>query len=165
MGINNFYLLFFGLTALVCSNAMAEIKAKDLGNGWLALTEQADPFDKNAIKIIEITKDDFTFQCGELNMSASSYGFESLSFNAELKYLIDSNPAKSKTGTYSTYLGGSDLVTDSRYYSFNLNTEDIAAMKSGSSMKVAGRYGSSGWETKNINLAGFTSAYSLMCGK
>lgn len=158
-------LFFYSFIALSCSNTVAEIKIKKLENGWLGLTEQTDPFNSSVVKVIQITKEGFTFKCGELNMEAKSHGFESLSFGAELKYLIDENAAKNKTGKYSTYLGGSDMVTDSRYYSFKMNAEDVNAMKNGSSMKVAGKFGNSGWETRSLNLVGFTSAYNTMCSK
>jgi len=162
MRISIFCVIFIVLS---CPSAIADTKFQQLDNGWRALTEQADPFDSSAIKIVQIIKDGFIFQCGELNMAVESSGFDGLSFSAELKYLIDETSAKNKIGKYSTYLGGSDLVTDSRYYSFKLNKEDINAMKSGSSMKVAGTYGGSGWQTKNINLLGFGSAYDAMCNQ
>ncbi|HTF94733.1 MAG TPA: hypothetical protein VL995_01250 [Cellvibrio sp.] len=165
MKINMFHLFLYSFTILACSNAAAEIKTKQLDNGWLALTEQTDPFNSSVVKVIQITKEGFTFECGELNMRGESHGYESLSFGAELKYLIDENAAKSKTGKYSTYLGGSDMLTDSRYYSFKINAEDISAMKNASIMKVAGKFGSLGWETKSINLIGFASAYNMMCSK
>ena len=157
------HLILLGLITLSSSNAIAEIKPKQLGSGWMSLTEQSDPFNSSIVKIIQISKGGFTFRCGELNMKVASYGYESLSFSAELKYLIDSNAVVTKTGKYSTYLGGSDLVTDSRYYSFKMSAEDVSAIKNGSSMKIAAKYGGGGWENKNINLVGFTSAYSMMC--
>lgn len=162
---NMLKLFFYSFFALSCSNAVAEIKVKQLENGWLGLTEQTDPFNSSVVKVIQITKEGFTFKCGELNMEGGATGFESLSFGAEMKYLIDQNAAQNKTGKYSTYLGGSDMVTDSRYYSFKMNAEDVNAMKNGSSMKVAGRFGNLGWETKSINLIGFASAYNMMCNK
>jgi hypothetical protein len=148
---------------LLSVHASAELKTKKLGSGWVAFVQQSDPFDTSKVTIVQIIKDKFTFRCGELNMSADSYGYESLSFGAEIRYLIDNHPAQDKKGKYSTYLGGSDLVTDSRYYSFKISKEDIDSMKSGNTMKVAGKYGSSGWQTESINLDGFTLAYSQMC--
>ncbi|WP_049631277.1 hypothetical protein [Cellvibrio sp. pealriver] len=162
---NIFSYFFYSIIAFSTSNAIAEIKTQQLDNGWIALTKQVDPFDSSTVKVIQIIKDDFVFQCGELNMKGGSYGFESLSFSAEIRYLIDEKHTQNKTGKYSTYLSGSDMVTDSRYYSFEINAEDINAMKNGSSMKVAGKYGNSGWETKSLNLIGFTSAYNMMCDK
>lgn len=159
------HLIFLGFITLNCADAIAEIKPKQLSNGWMSLTEQSDPFNSSIVKIIQISKDGFTFRCGELNMSAPSYGYEGLSFFAELKYLIDGSAVVTKSGNYSTYLGGSDMVTDSRYYSFKMSTEDVTAMKNASSMKVAAKYGGGGWENKNINLMGFASAYSMMCNQ
>lgn len=139
------------------------LKSKNLGNGWSGLTQQLDPFDKSRIEIVQISKGNFTFRCDELNMEVSSYGFESLSFDADLSYMINNQAPVEKVGKYSTYLGGSDLVTDSRYFSFNLSSTDIDALKAGTSIKVAGNYSIGGWQTKKLNLTGFASAYNKMC--
>ncbi|WP_305369718.1 hypothetical protein [Photobacterium leiognathi] len=144
-------------------NAQAEVKFKNIGSGWRALVQQSDPFDSSKFEIVQIKKGDFTFRCNDLNMEVNSYGYESLSFNAFLKYVVDSNSPLDKKGGYSTYLGGSDLVTNSRYYYFKLNESDIEAFKKGNSLKVAGKYSSTGWVTKSLNLKGFTKAYSEMC--
>lgn len=145
--------------------AVAEelINIRQMGNGWIGFTKQADPFDKSKIEVIQISKGDFTFRCDELNMRVNSYGFESLSFGADLKYMIDDQMPVDKKGRFSTYLGGSDMVTDSRYYSFKLTTVDVDVMKAGTAMKVAGKYSSAGWQTKSVSLMGFTSAYNQMC--
>lgn len=152
------------MLALSISNVTAG-DVRQLSGGWRAFTKQSDPFDNSKVEIIQIIKDDFTFRCGELNMAVSSYGFESLSFHADLKYMIDDQVPVEKQGYFSTYLGGSDIVTDSRYFSFKLNSEDIAAMKAGTKIKVAGKYSNSnlGWQTKNLSLEDFTSAYNQMC--
>ena len=110
-------------------NAQAESKFQDLGNGWTAFTKQADPFDNSKVEVIQIRKESFIFRCNELNMVAPSYGFESLSINASLKYIVDTNSAVDKSGGYATYLGGSDLVTDSRYYYFKLNQCSFLCIK------------------------------------
>ncbi len=151
------------LLLLSCASVTAEIKSQDLGQGWRALVKQSDPFDTSRVDIIQITKGVFTFRCRELNMEGPSYGYESLSFNAKLKYVVDDNQPVDKSGGYSTYLGGSDLVTDSRYYYFSLTDADISALKKGNSVKVAGMYSSEGWITKSLNLIGFTKAYDKMC--
>lgn len=148
---------------LTIINEAAAYTERKLGQGWSALVEQSDPFDKEKLDIIQVMKSQFTFRCGELNMEVSSYGFESISFSADLQYMVDDQVPIEKTGMYSTYLGGSDMVTNSRYFSFDLSESDVNAMKVGSSVKVAGTYGSSGWETKTLNLMGFTSAYNSMC--
>ena len=155
---------FAVLLALSCGNVAAEIKFQNLGQGWRALVEQSDPFDTSKVKIVQITKGEFTFRCRELNMEGPSYGYESLSFRASLKYVVDGNSPVDKSGGYSTYLGGSDLVTDSRYYHFSLNDSDLTAFKKGNVVKVAGKYSTTGWFTKSLNLIGFTKAYTKMCG-
>lgn len=104
-----------------------------------------------SFEIASISKDDFTFRCGELNMEVSSYGFESLSFGADLKYMVDDQVPVEKNGQFSTYLGGSDMVTDSRYFSFKLSNSDVDAMKAGTSIKVAGKYSATGWQTKGLS--------------
>lgn len=153
-------LVFAGITD-AAANDSAKIQQMD--KGWTGLTKQSDPFDASEVEVIQISKDSFTFRCGELNMEVSSYGFQSLSFGADLKYKIDDQAPIEKEGRFSTYLGGSDMVTDSRYFSFKLSKMDIDAMKEGDSMKVAGKYSSSGWQTKSLSLMGFTSAYNQMC--
>lgn len=156
-----FYIVFFAATFV--ASADQSIKMKTFGNGWSGMATQVDPFDQQKVKVIQISKGDFTFRCGQLNMKVGSYGFESLSFGADIKYITDTKEPIDKQGRYSTYLGGSDMVTDDRYYSFALTDEDLEAMKSAELLKVAGKYSSTGWETKSLKLIGFTSAYSEMC--
>ena len=151
------------LTSISVVAADDSIKIRQMGNVWTGLAKQSDPFDKSKTEVIQIFKGSFTFRCGELNMKVSSYGFESLSFGAELKYMIDDQAPVEKNGRYSTYLGGSDMVTDSRYFSFKLSKSDVDAMKAGTSIKVAGKYSTTGWQTKELSLIGFTSAYNQMC--
>ncbi|MEC8849138.1 MAG: hypothetical protein VYB93_07740 [Pseudomonadota bacterium] len=139
------------------------MKIRQLDQGWIGLAKQTDPFDSSKSEVFQITKSGFTFRCGELNMEVNSYGFESLSFGADLKYMVDDQSPVEKRGQFSTYLGGSDMVTDSRYFSFNLNRTDVEAIKAGNAMKVAGKYSNTGWQTKSLSLIGFTSAYNLMC--
>ena len=153
-----------GLALLLTLDTVnAESKFQDIGNGWTAFTKQSDPFDSSKVKVIQVWKDSFIFRCNEINMKASSYGFESISFNATLKYIVDNNSPINKKGRYSTYLGGSDLVTDDRYYSFKLNKSDLDSLKNGNTIKVAGKFSSSGWFSKSLNLKGFTKAYNKMC--
>ncbi|TEW42986.1 hypothetical protein [Psychromonas algicola] len=153
-----------GLTLLLSlGSANAETKFLNLGSGWTAFTKQSDPFDSSKVEVIQIRKDSFIFRCNEMNMEAPSYGFESLSFTASLKYVVDANSPVDKNGGYSTYLGGSDLVTDDRYYYMKLSESDLNAFKKGNVVKVAGKYSSSGWFTKALNLSGFTKAYNKMC--
>lgn len=139
------------------------VKIKRLDYGWTAVAKQADPFDDSKLDIYEITKGSFTFRCNELNMSDGASVFESFSFRANLKYRVDDQAPVDKKGKYSTGLGGSDLVADSRYYSFRLGGPDIKALKAGNIAKVAAQFGSTGWTTKSLNLMGFTAAYNLMC--
>ena len=139
------------------------MKIRQMGNGWIGFAKQSDPFDTSKIEVFQISKGGFTFRCGELNMEVRSYGFEGLSFSADIRYMIDDQEPVEKRGRFSTYLGGSDMIIDSRYYSFNLNSVDVDAMKAGNAMKVAGKYSSTGWQTKDVSLMGFTSAYNQMC--
>jgi hypothetical protein len=160
------YLIFpLAIVSLMSASAVAANSShvKKMGNGWIGLAKQSDPFDTSKEEIFQIIKGDFTFSCGELNMKVDSHGFDGLSFDAQLKYMADDQDPVDKIGKYSTYLGGSDLVTDSRYYSFNLSAAEVEVLKSVKSIKVAGKYYSMGWETKNLSMAGFSSAYSQMC--
>jgi len=144
-------------------SANAEIKFQNLSDGWTAFTKQSDPFDSSKVEVIQIRKESFIFRCNEMNMEAPSYGFESLRFNANLKYVVDTNSPVDKKGGYSTYLGGSDLVTDNRYYYLKLSESDLDSFKKGNVVKVAGKYSNLGWFTKTLNLIGFTKAYNVMC--
>ena len=137
--------------------------AESLVGGWYALTEQSDPFDTNKKRIVHISKQGFTVRCNDISFSAPSYGYESLSFKASIQYLVDGGEPRKRKGKYSTYLGGSDLLTDSRYFSFGLDEETVNSMKAGLEMKMAGTRGS-GWTTKTLDLSGFTNAYNRMCG-
>lgn len=153
------------MLALSVFNAAAadSMKAKQLGDEWRGLTKQSDPFDESKIEVVQIYKDDFTFRCGELNMVVRSYGFDGFSLDADLKYMIDDQVPVEKRGRFSTYLGGSKMITDNRYYSFKLEDKDVDAIKAGATMKVAGRFSTAGWETKSVSLVGFASAYNQMC--
>ena len=148
-------------TSILLSHVTA---ASSLDGGWYALTEQSDPFDTTKQRIRQISKQDFTIRCGDISFSVPSYGFESLSFGAAIQFKLDDGEPTKRSGKYSTYLGGSDLVTDSRYYSFSLDTKTVEAMKEGSQMKAAGTRDGTGWITKVLDLNGFGPAYDKMCG-
>ncbi len=158
-------IILVGLAFADINEAAADesMKIRQLDQGWIGIAKQTDPFDSSKSEVFQITKSGFTFRCGELNMEVTSYGFESLSFEADLRYMVDDQAPVEKKGEFSTYLGGSDMVTDSRYFSFNLNKTDVEAMKAGDAIKVAGKYTNTGWQTKSLSLMGFTSAYNLMC--
>lgn len=145
---------------LVSQLSLASIS--NLGGGWIALTEQSDPFDTTKKRILHISKQEFTVRCRDINFSAPSYGYESLSFGASIQYMVDGGEPIKRKGKYSTYLGGSDLMTDSRYYSFRLDSETVNAMKAGLEMKMAGRWNKD-WTTKVLDLSGFKSVYERMC--
>ena len=95
-------------------------------------------------------------------MSAPSHGYESLSFGAEIQYVVDESESVKKRGKYSTYHKGSDLMTDDRYFSFPLSAADVDTLKNGINLKMAGKWGG-GWKTESLDLTGFTNAYSAMC--
>ena len=156
-------LLMLSLSFINAEASDNSIRKKQFGNGWIGLTKQSDPFDKSKVEVFQISKGKFTFLCNEINMEAASYGIESFSFSSVLKYMIDGQDPVEKNGRYSTYLSGSDMVTDIRYYSFTLDNDDIASLKTGSALKVAGKYSGMGWETKSVSLKGFSSAYNQMC--
>ena len=154
--------VIFVLFSIYCAQSSAQILTTGLDNGWTAMTTQADPFDRSKVRIVQIFKEGFHFRCGELNMAIDSSGFDGISFSADISFVVDNGEARSRRGSYSTYLGGSDLVTDSRYYSFRMTEGDVVEMKTGNLIKVAGKYSDS-WITRELNLAGFSSAYSAMC--
>ena len=152
-------LCFDNLEARTFKNGFVE-------NGWLVSTSQADPFDASVVKIESITSGlespRFTIRCNELNMVFEDRNFDGFSFNAKLKYVVDDNPPVDKNGTYSTYLGGSDLINDQRNYFFKLNESDLEALRNGTSIKVAGNHGA-GWESGSMDLEGLEPLYKRMC--
>lgn len=154
--------ILLSLTAI--SAAADSIRSVQLSDGWRGLARQVDPFDTSKIKLFQISNGNFRFRCYELNMqvnsSGSFYGFSGL---ADIRYIVDDQEPVERPGSYSTYLGGSDMITDSRYYSFELTRDDAEAMKSGAVMKVAGISSGMGWSTHELSLIGFASAYGQMC--
>lgn len=167
MNMNNINRLCALVTLMIgfvgVASASDSIKTKRFADGWNGLTTQTDPFDEQQTKLRLIYKESFTFTCGVLNVSVSSTGFESYSFPANIKYVIDDKPPVDRKGTYSTYHNGSSMVTNRRYYSFVLTTEDLAAIESGNTLKVAGKTIAGGWETKSLDLKGLNTAYGEMC--
>lgn len=152
------------VTSMSAVLGQSAISFLDLGAGWRGLTKQSDPFDKRKTDLIQITRGNFTFRCGEVNMSVSSGGFNGFSFDAEIKYIIDEQDAADKKGKFSTYLSGSNLIGKSRYYSAKLSEKEVETLKNGRILKVAGRFSKdSGWTTNELSLDGFTSAYDEMC--
>jgi hypothetical protein len=155
------------LTMLTVTNVAANpnLSFQDLPGGWKAMVQQTDPFDTSVVSIIQIFKGDFILQCGSMNMRVGKSSYDSFSFSAKMKYVVDDNKPVDKSGKFSTYMEGSDMVTNSRYYFYKLNNQDIETMKKGNLIKVAGSFGSSGWMTKEESLVGFTNAYEQMCGR
>lgn len=146
-----------------CCHAYATTVVK-YENGWWGFVKQVDPFDTSKVKTTQIWKGNFTFRCGELsvNISHSDSDYDSYSYDRNIKYIVDEASTMNKTGTLSTYLGGSDLMTSSVYLSFKLSDEDIDMLKKGDVIKVAGETWG-GWVTDSLNLSGFNSTYSKMC--
>lgn len=89
--------------------------------------------------------------------------FQSWSLNSEIKYIIDEQLVVSKSGKYTSGIGGTDIVNDSVYYSTKLSRVELESFKNGKILKFAGRVGSQGWTTKELQLNGFSKAYDLMC--
>lgn len=154
--------------ALVASSPFAAMASdnyvtKNLSKGWRALGKRSDPFDKSKIDIVQVSKADFTFRCNSINFEVGDEysGFDSFSFTVDIQFRIDNDDPVRKKGRYSTYLNGSDMVNDERVFSAKLKSSDIDQMKSGNKLVAAGNF--SGWTSKEVNLAGFTNAYELMC--
>ena len=164
MNIKNLLVLISILTTPNVS-ANPNVSFQDLKGGWSAMVQQSDPFDTSVVSIVQILKGDFILRCGSMNMRIGNASYDSFSFTANLKYVVDDNKPVDKRGKFSTYMSGSDMVTNSRYYSYKMNDQDVEIMRKGNLIKVAGSFGSSGWTTKEISLDGFTNAYEKMCGK
>lgn len=138
---------------------------QDLEGGWRAMSQQTDPFDTTKTSIVQIFKGDFILQCGSMNMKLKNSTYDSFSYPAKLKFVVDDNQPVDKNGTFSTYMEGSDLVTNHRYFFYKMNNNDVDQMKKGNLIKVAASLGSSGWMTKELSLIGFKNSYEQMCGK
>jgi tetratricopeptide (TPR) repeat protein len=152
------------LTALLVADVDADYKSQNLGYGWRAMTEQSDPFDTSKFKIRQIYKDIFTVQCNQISwLTASDVLFDSFSFPAEIKYMVDKGSSVDKIGSKSTYLGGSDMVNNDRYFSFTFDETDLTSFSKGKVLNLAGRISASGWETRTLDLSGFEVAYNQMC--
>lgn len=163
--MKNIFSLVVAMFLMAVSNAQAQntLNVKDLGKGWAGLTRQVDPFDKTKVQVIQIIKGNFTFRCREINVDVSTGRVDGFNFSADLKYIIDEQQPVDKTGRYSTYLGGSDMVTRSRYFSAILSNEELDAFRTGKVLKLAGKFGSVGWTTAELRLEGFAAAYDAMC--
>ena len=151
------------LLSMNAAHGQSTLDHKDVSGGWKVMTRQADPFHKTKVQIVQIYTGDFTFRCQEINMKVYSSGIDGLSFDAELKYIVDDKDAFDKSGKYSTYLGGSNIVTRMKFYSAKISNSEIDEIKKGQNLKMAGKFGSSGWSTRELALDGFAEAYDEMC--
>ncbi|MFH1912981.1 MAG: hypothetical protein ABIK45_01730 [Pseudomonadota bacterium] len=77
-------ILFFGAYSVEANDNMHFV---DMGNGWTGLTRQSDPFDTSKYTIIQMYKGAFTFRCNECNFTTGSWGYDGLSFGADIKYI------------------------------------------------------------------------------
>jgi hypothetical protein len=151
------------LLSINAAQGQGTLDHKEISGGWKVMTRQVDPFDKTKIQIIQIYKGDFTFRCQEINMKVNSTGIDALSFDAEVKYIVDDKDPLDKSGKYSTYLGGSNIVTRMKFYSAKISNSEVDEIKKGQNLKMAGKFGSSGWATRELALDGFSEAYEAMC--
>jgi TolA-binding protein len=153
------------LIVFFVTNVYADYKSRNLGDGWIAMTEQTDPFDTSKVAITQIMKDIVTVRCNNISwLRASDLLFDSYSFSAKIKYMVDGGSPVDKKGSQSTYLGGSDMVNNDSYFSFQFDEADLNTLKKGTALKLAGRTSTSGWETRALDLTGFEAAYIQMCG-
>ena len=143
--------------------ASDNLVTKNLGKGWWAIGERIDPFDKTKIKLIQISKSDFTFRCGTLNFEVGSTysGFDGFSFKADIQFKVDDGEPVKRRGRYSTYLNGSDMVNDDRVFSVAIKDKDVVQMIRGNKLVAAGNF--NGWTSREVSLSGFTTAYKAMC--
>ena len=158
------FLLIFFITHQ--SHASDPYSFISLNNGWTAFAIQDDPFDTKKKKILHMSKGNFTFDCKHLNVENSSdyISYNGFSYSADMKYKTDKYDPINKKGTYSTYLNGSNIVTDDRVFSFKLYQEDIQIFKVSNSLTVAARaLVNDGWSTYTVSLKGCTAAYDKMC--
>ena len=144
--------------------AFSDMRAEEFSDGFIALYEQTDPFDKSKRKYRTFFKGYFAFNCSEISMySKRETLFNSFKFDATVAIKVDEEPVEEQTGTYSSYLFGSDLVTDDEVYSTRMGPYLVSLFKKGSSLQMAGKWSRSGWTSRSIDLTGFTAAYEKVC--
>ena len=158
--------ILFGLVmSLVSSVALSsEIEFEKFDGGFVAMYQQADPFDKSKKKYLQFSKGDFWFNCSEISFIArDDTSFDSFDFDAKVAIKVDEEPVEEQTGIYSSYLFGSDMVNDQRVYSTRMGPWLVSLFKNGDSLQAAGKWGTSGWTSKSIELKGFTATYDKVC--
>ena len=161
--MKNTLLVLLSLIMIVFSSSAFADEFKRYENGWIAYVKVIDPFDSSKIKIEEIYKGDFIFDCRNINMQIGGEYYSSFSSPSKIKYIVDERPIVDKRGTYSSYHSGNDMMNDSSYYSFKLDFIDVMSFKDGRTLKFAGKYGKNGWKNKTLNLTGFKSMFDKMC--
>lgn len=153
------------LCIFIGATAHGDPKIFERKHGWKAVGTQADPFDQTAINIVQIWKDDFVFDCATASfVSDWNASFDSFKFGAALQYQVDGKKVVKQGATYSTLYGGRTAISDTRYFSFRMDQQDVQNFKRGLKLTVAAKHHWMGWTNKDLDLMGFTAAYTEMCG-
>lgn len=147
---------------LFTSEAARAAEAMRFDNGWVGLTEQTDPFDRNALSVRLIFKGDVSASCSWINLRISESSYDSFNFEITTMLKIDDDEPVEQKGRWGTYHGTSDLVNDERYINVRIPAGKIERLKASKKIAIAGKIGNS-WNTEEINMKGFGAAYSRMC--
>ena len=152
------------LCIFISATAHGDPQIFERKHGWKAIGTQADPFDQTAIDIVVISKDDFVFDCATASLvSDRNAKFDTFKIWAALQYQVDGKKVVKQDATYSTIYGGRDGVSDNRFFSFRMDQQDVQNFKRGLKLTVAAKHYALGWINKDLDLMGFTAAYTEMC--
>lgn len=148
---------------LLSHTVSADYQFENLGNGFRAMTKLADPFSDQR-EFINFTKDNFTFNCQTVSLLVNDdLYYDGFSFSAKIALKVDNHQAIIQTGKNSSYLGGSDLITSSDYYSTKLTKQLVQQLKAGNELTMAGKTSTGSWKRAKLNLRGFSKAYNKVC--
>ena len=155
--------LITGMFSYAASSS--DLQFEQLGDDFIAMYKQADPFDDESRDYVFFKKDEFTFRCDAISFESSSRSasYDSFSFEATIALKIDSNPVHQLNGTYSTHSFGSDLVNDDRVYSADITPAIVSELSQGNQLQASGKFGDGGWKQHSLDLTGFASAYDKVC--
>ena len=158
--------LFAGLILFIFAatdTVYADFNSIRIGDGWFAYGRQTDPFDSEVIELTTIRKHNFTFTCTSMDfVSRANTSYDLFRFNTEVALKVDDNLPVRREGHWSSGRFGSDIWNDRWHFSTELLPSEIAQMKQGAELNVAGKL-SDTWERRTLDLRGFTHAYGVLC--
>ena len=151
-----------GVTCMLTGASLAfgqSSQYESVGQGWEIETKQADPFDTTSREIVSIQKGNFYFDCESMVFATDDY-LTSIEkdLDAQIQFKIDSNAISRKEGRW-----GYDWSSSRSFFMVPITAQEVLQMKRGATLLAAGNAFSRGWTTRELDLAGFTNAYTQMC--